>query len=133
MTARPTTGVRRVDRIEEGGWLACLYGPTDLDDLLVELVPILSAMRDEDEGSLAVSLEWSWGDPEAVLELLDEPTIVERDPWNPHGGLRVAVWRKVPCPPNVCGEHSWHSVELEWPEDGAPLPRGAFIGVQPWN
>lgn len=57
---RPTTGIRRVDRIEEGGWLACLYGPTDLDDLLVEL-------------------------------------------------------------------------ELEWPEDGAPLPRGAFIGVQPWN
>lgn len=98
--SRPTTGVRRIDTLDEGGWIACLYGPTDLDEVL-----------------LAVAADRGWCDD-------DQPTSLPGDGWaKPAPEVRAGWWRKTPCPPNACGEHAWHIREAVEGE------RSAFLGV----
>lgn len=47
--SRPTTGIRRIDTLEGGGLLVCLYGETDLDDVMLAVVQELAAQRDGTE------------------------------------------------------------------------------------
>lgn len=144
---RPTTGIRRIDHLEGGGLLVCLYGETDLDDVMLEVVQDLAAERDGGESWVARSFV----PPDFEHPLMPQGSTPEdpawiryreaADLWRASASWTVdeehptdeifrgldladAGWfRKVPCPPNLCGEHSWHWHRAD--EGG----HAAFLGV----
>lgn len=128
--SRPTTGIRRIDALE-GGLLACLYGPTDLDDVLLAMVQELAMSEDGQESWIAKT----WHEPDFAFPVAPDAPIGNDAAWKPwqeacdlwrkagrwtideehetgailEGYEVEAGWyRKTPCPPQMCGEHSWH-------------------------
>lgn len=144
---RPTTGIRRIDHLEGGGALVCLYGETDLDDVMLAVVQELAAQEDGQE---------AWVDRTFVPPDFEHPVapaaLIENDvAWIPYREAcdlwrKAATWvideeyptdhlfrtvelaevgwfRKTPCPPQMCGEHGWHWNRAD---EGS---HAAFLGV----
>jgi hypothetical protein len=145
---RPTTGIRRIDRLEGGGVLVCLYGETDLDDVMLAVVQFLAEQDGGQEAWVertfvppafehprvpqrALSDDPAWTAYRAAADLWRAEATWTLDEEHPTDhvlqGLddaQVGYFRKVPCPPQMCGEHSWH-LSSRSDERG----HSAFLGV----
>lgn len=139
--SRPTTGIRRIENVE-GGVIAWLYGETDLDAVLLELVRVCE--EEGDLGGVEISYHPALG-PYPCMPDNDPSNLDEYDPtvWEayhshvppfvgridediatafPDGSsVNVGWFRRFPwC---TCGEgHAWHY------EESAP-GRGASLAV----
>lgn len=144
---RPTTGIRRVDYLEGGGVLVCLYGETDLDDVMFAVVQYLAGERSGGESWMArtfVPPPWehprlpdaprenaaAWAPYFAAVELWSSACRWTLDEEHPTDAILDDVdeveagwFRKVPCPPQMCGEHSWHVAPAK------PGTHAAFLAV----
>lgn len=140
MTARPTSGIRRIDQVD-GGVIAWLYGETDLDDVMLTLAkcvayeqgyldgwtetlfvepgprPRLDAALGDEEAWAAYCAaldEWRAGGRDRIVE--DHPTGHVFD-----GAEIVVGWYRrmpwCPCPE----EHDWHYEPAAGPGRGASL------------
>jgi hypothetical protein len=138
--SRPKTGIRKIEDVD-GGVIAWLYGATDLDDVLLDLVRVYE--QDHDDAGVAISyhpsigprLPMPQGDPAVRFNDEDQAawdaywahvppyvgSIDEDIPTAMDGGAEITVdwFRRFPwC---TCGEgHGWH-YEQSNPGRGASL------------
>lgn len=135
---RPTTGIRRIEDVE-GGVIAWLYGPTDLDAVMLEMVreyeqenepagvaisrhrtlgpdPRMPAEVDHDDAANLAAWNAYWDHLPPYVGVIDEDL-----PTGMPGGeaLDVGYYRRMPwC---HCGDgHGWH-FEPSSPGRGASL------------
>lgn len=136
--SRPTTGIRSIEDVE-GGLIAWLYGPTDLDDVLLELVRQYEA--EHEPAGVATSLHRAIGPEPCVPGPFDADDPENQAAWQAYrdhlppliavidedlstmlpGGeiVDVGYYRRMPwC---HCGDgHAWH-FEPSGPGPGASL------------
>lgn len=142
MTARPKSGIRRVDDLYNGGRLVWLYGETDLDDVLLELARTNDETWTETQNVVRPGAAWPNDRSRAIIAAAQRDeymavwgrefdaahvtVIVEDHPTDLYGAqdpeLDVGWFRRMPwC---HCGEdHAWH-----W-EPATPGTRGASLAV----